>query len=129
MITLPITLVTTAVLSLMLIWLSFRVIGLRVSANALIGDEGNAALQYRIRSHANFTEYTPLFLILLGLIEFSQGNRITLLALAAVFVVSRGLHVVGMAPDANLKARQAGMVGTFLSLGIASLYAVFIALA
>lgn len=128
MVTLPISLITASVLGLMLVWLSARAIAARVKGNALIGDQGDTNLLFAIRTHGNFTEYAPLFLILLGLLELTLANQTLLIGLSAVFILSRLLHVFGMGAEANLKLRQAGMVGTFTCLVVASLYGVYIVL-
>ena len=122
MTTLPITLLTASLLALMLVWLSARVIGQRVKSESLIGDDASADLLWSVRIQANFTEYTPLFLILLGLLEYSAANQIALIVLAALFVAGRVLHMVGMGESANLKLRQAGMISTFLCLVAGGLY-------
>ena len=62
--TIPITLLTASLLGLIFIWLSARVIGARVKNEALIGDNGDTELIFAIRTHGNFTEYVPIFLIL-----------------------------------------------------------------
>lgn len=121
MVTLPITLLTASVLGLMLVWLSVRVIGQRVKSESLIGDDATSDLLWSVRIHANFIEYTPLFLILLALLEYSAANQTALIVLAALFVVDRFLHAAGMGEEANLKFRQAGMVGTFLCIVAGSL--------
>lgn len=128
MLQLPITLITASVLTLMLIWLSVRVIGGRVKGDVLIGDGNGQDLLFRIRSQGNFAEYAPLFVIVLGLVEFSGGHRLALMTVAAVFIVARFLHVFGMGPDAKLVLRQAGMLGTFFCLLAVSLYGLYLGL-
>ena len=125
---LTITLVTASVLGLIFIWLSSRVIGGRVQNEVLIGDGDNQDLVFRIRTHANFTEYVPIFLFILAGLEIMGGHRLTLIILAAVFVVARLSHVAGMGPDANLKPRQFGIIGSFTCIGAASLYGLYLAL-
>ena len=125
---LTVTLVTTSVMGLIMIWLAARVIAGRVKGDVIIGDGENADLLYRIRAQGNFAEYTPLFLILLGALELSAGNQTVLMVLAVVFVVARILHVFGMGENANLKFRQIGMIATFLSIAVASIYGLAIAL-
>ena len=125
---LPITLITASILGIMFIWLSARTILARFKHNALIGDMGNTEMTFAMRTHGNFTEYAPIFLILLGLLEFSAANSTALIALAAIFIVARLLHVPGMGQDANLKLRQAGIAGSFLAIAAASFYGLFIAL-
>ncbi len=126
---LPITLATASVLGLILIWLSARVIGARVKNEVLIGDQGNSEMLFAIRTHGNFTEYTPIFLVLLGLLEYSGGNATALMVLAALFVVGRPLHALGMGEDANLKLRQIGMILTFTVIVACSLYGLYLSFA
>lgn len=125
---LPITLVTASILGLVFIWLCTRVIASRVNNDVIIGDSGNTDLIYRIRTQGNFAEYVPIFVIILGLLEFSGGNPTVLIVLAALFVGARLIHVPGMGEQANLKFRQAGIIGSFTSIGAASLYGLFLAL-
>ena len=124
---LPITLVTASILGLMLVWLSARVIGSRVKTETLIGDQGSTELLFAVRTHGNFTEYTPIFLILLGLLEYSGANSTALMVLAGLFVVGRPLHVMGMGEEVNLKPRQFGMIFTFTAIIAASLYGLYLA--
>lgn len=125
---LPITLATASIVGLMLIWLSARVVASRVKNEALIGDQDNKELLFAIRTHANFIEYAPIFIILLGLLEYSGGNRTALMILAGLFLIARPLHVLGMGPDANLKLRQIGVVLTFTVITVASIYGLYISL-
>ncbi len=125
---LPITLVTACILGIMFIWLSSRVIAGRVRMQSLIGDSNSEEMLFLMRTHANFTEYTPIFLIILGLLEYAGGNATALTVIAALFVVARLLHVPGMGPDANLRLRQAGIIGSFTAIGAASFYGLYIAL-
>src|SRR3712207_1417931 len=67
MTTLPITLTIAGAAALMNLWLGLRVSMLRRRHKVSIGDGGNDAVRTRMRAHANFAEYTPIFLILLGL--------------------------------------------------------------
>ncbi len=126
---LPVTLVTASVLGLMFVWLSARVIGGRVANQVGIGDSGNTDLLYRIRTQGNFTEYVPIFLIVLGLVEASGGNRAALMVVAGVFLVARVLHVPGMGAEANIRFRQAGIIGSFTCIVAASLYGLYLGLA
>ena len=125
---LPITLVTASVLGLVFIWLCARVVSGRVKNEVIIGDSGNTDLIYRIRTQGNFTEYVPIFVIILGLLEFTGGHPTVLIVLAVLFVGARLIHVPGMGEQANLKFRQAGIIGSFTSIGAASLYGLFLGL-
>lgn len=94
--TLPITLVLAAGLALINVWLSFRVGRLRRSERVSVGDGGDERVLRRMRAHANFAENAPLVLILVGLIEFAASPSVWLWAAAALFLLARILHAVGM---------------------------------
>ena len=126
---LTITLLTASVIGLMFIWLSARVIGSRVSNEVSIGDDNITDLHYRIRTHGNFAEYSPIFLIILALNELSGANETVLIVLASLFVVARVLHVLGMGESANLLFRQAGIIGSFTSILGVSLYGLYLGFA
>ena len=125
---LPITLVTACVAGLMLIWLSVRVIQSRLKDEVLIGEGNSEELLFKIRTQANFSEYVPLFLIILGLVESAGGHATALMVFAGVFIAARVLHVFGMGAQANLTFRQLGMVGTFLCMAVMSLYGIYLGL-
>ena len=78
--------VYAAVLALIYIVLSARVIQARRSAKVAIGTRGNVHLERKMRVHANFAEYVPFALLLVTFIEM-QGRPpwlIHLLCLALV---------------------------------------------
>jgi uncharacterized membrane protein YecN with MAPEG domain len=123
---LPITLTIAGAAALLNIWIASRVGVLRRGHGISIGDGGNDGLVARMRAHSNFTEYAPIFLILLALVELAQGSPTWLWITGAAFVAGRILHVFGMDRPPGNRLRNAGMVLTFLPfLGLA-LYAVAI---
>ncbi|MGQ7365928.1 MAPEG family protein, partial [Streptococcus suis] len=82
-----------------------------------IGDGGNALLIRRMRAHANFVEYTPFILILIGLIEFTTGTSLWLWVASAVFLLGRVVHALGM--EGLPGGRMVGTIITFaLLLGL-----------
>lgn len=93
---LPITLTIAGAAALLNIWLGWRVSQLRLRHKVSIGDEGNAQVTARMRAHANYAEYTPFFLILLGLIELAVGSPLWLWGIAIVYVLARIAHAFGM---------------------------------
>jgi uncharacterized membrane protein YecN with MAPEG domain len=106
---LPISLTIAAAAALLHVWLASRVSQLRRHHKISVGDEGNPALLRRMRAHANFGESTPLFLILLALIEHAAGSQLWLWGAAILFILARILHAFGMdRPGAN-RLRVAGM--------------------
>jgi uncharacterized membrane protein YecN with MAPEG domain len=120
---LPITLTITAAAALINLWLAMRISRMRLAGKVMIGDGGNPALAARMRAQANFTEYTPLFLILLGLVELAQGSATWLWLMAIVYIVSRILHAFGMDRPAPNPFRAIGIGGTLLMTLVLAGYA------
>ena len=125
-ITLPITLTIAAAAVLINIWLGVRVSQMRLRHKVSIGDAGNDRVACRMRAHANFVEYTPLFLILLGLVELSQGSEQWLWAVAIVYILARLAHPFGMDRPAPNKLRAGGIVVTWVVLVGLAAYALSI---
>ena len=120
---LPITLTIAAAAALLNIWLGTRVGRLRVAHKVMIGDGGHPALVARMRAHANFVEYTPFFLILLGLIELAHGSATWLWLIAILFILARVAHAFGMDRPAPNPLRLGGIIGTMLPLIVLAGYA------
>jgi uncharacterized membrane protein YecN with MAPEG domain len=107
---LPVTILSSAILAILLVILSLRVIGIRRKERVSLGDGGNELLSLRIRGQGNLAEYGPLGLFLLLLLEL-QGTPVYLTALAAlVFLTGRLLHGYAFGfTDGNMKLRVLGM--------------------
>ena len=117
---LPITLTISAAAALINIWLAMRISRVRLASKVLIGDGGVPALAARMRAQANFIEYTPMFLILLGLVELAHGSATWLWLVAIVFILCRILHAFGMDRTTPNPMRAIGIIGTLLAtLGLA----------
>ena len=87
-----------------------------------MGSGGNDDLQTEIRIHGNFIEYVPFCLILLFLLENLTLSSNLTFWLAAVLLLSRVSHVIGMKGGQKLfRFRQVGMIGTFGVILISSL--------
>ena len=123
---LPITLTLAAAAALLNVWLAVRIVPLRYRARVEHGDGGHPALMVRIRSHANFTEYTPSVVILVGLIEFTRGTHTWLWAVAMIYLVGRILHPLGMQRRAPNLFRAAGMTITWGVLVVLALVALWL---
>ena len=74
--------------------LSVRVIALRYSGQVALGDGGDALLARRVRVQANFAEYVPLGLILLGLSESLGAPALLLHALGLALLVGAAACLV-----------------------------------
>ncbi len=113
----PITALYAGLLGLVFVGLAARVIGARRAARVPLGDGGDATLLRRIRVHANFAEYVPLSLVLLGLAEGLKTDARVLHLLGASLLLGRLLHAFGVAQaKERLAWRVAGTMTTFAVL-------------
>lgn len=120
---LTITLTIAGAATLLNLWLGVRVSQLRRRHKVSVGDGGNPAVAARMRAHANFAEYAPFFLILLGLVEMARGAETWLWGVAILFVAGRLMHPFGMDRPAPNALRVAGMIATWLALLVLAAYA------
>lgn len=121
-----VTITTAGLCGLILMALSIRVIAVRGSAKVSLGDGGDPLLLSRIRAHANFAEYVPIILILMGLIESFDGDRYILGIMGIGLVLCRIVQAIGMGMPAPNPARVVGVLGTFIILITASVWALII---
>lgn len=127
-----ITALYAGLLAILLIFLSARVINVRQSGKVEIGtanrDGENRELLRRVRVHANFIEYTPYALILIGLAESLKAPSFLLYGLGAALLVGRIVHAYGFsAPNSIMALRVGGMVLTFLAIGGAAALCLWLA--
>lgn len=123
---LTITLTIAGAAALLNLWLGTRVSQLRIRDKVSIGDGGNAAVAARMRAHANFAEYTPIFLILLGLVELARGSQTWLWGVGILFILGRLMHPFGMDRPAPNPLRMGGTFITWLTLAGLAIYALSI---
>ena len=77
-------------------------------------------LNRNVRAHGNFSEYVPIFLVLLLIIEMQeQFNFNYLLTTCMIFLYGRVAHAICFAfYESNSFLRISGMLCTYLGLGI-----------
>src|SRR3546814_12772481 len=92
---LDVTLITAALLAFVNIWLGYRVGQIRTREKVSLGDAGKPALVARMRAHANFGEYVPLTVILIGLIEMAGAARTPLIVAGEALSVALVGHAYG----------------------------------
>lgn len=109
----PITALWAAILGLLSLALAARVVQGRVSENVIFGDGSSVVMQQRIRVHANFTEYVPIALVLLLLLELNTGSALLINLLGGSLVVARLLHAFGL--STNTGTTPGRFVGTILT--------------
>jgi uncharacterized membrane protein YecN with MAPEG domain len=127
------TIVTAAILGMIYMVLTARVAAARIKGKVMLGDDGASgeqpsALLKAIRAHGNFAEYVPLALILLAAVEALRAPHLLCLALAAMLVLGRVLHPIGIALPAPNFPRAAGAMLTWTMMAVASLTALALVL-
>ncbi len=123
------TLLWAGVLGIMAIAISFPAGSMRGKVGVSIGDGGNPDLLLAIRKHGNFTEWVPLALILMGVLEMNGVSTMTVHIFGAVLVVARICHFFGLkADDITTPLRAIGAGGTALLTVVMSVWAIVIAL-
>jgi uncharacterized membrane protein YecN with MAPEG domain len=99
---------------------------MRGKAKVSIGDGGHPQVLARMRAHANFVEYTPFVLILIGLIEFARGPKTWLWLVGIAFLLSRILHAFGMDKTGSNPQRVIGSSVTMLVMVGLAIYALLL---
>lgn len=110
-------------LALLIVWLSLRVIKLRRTKKIRLGDGGEPELPTAIRAQGNATEYIPISLILLVLLELN-GAHMALVHFGGIAVlVGRLIHARGLLTE-SFRHRVLGMqvtIFTIVGLALANL--------
>ena len=128
----PITSIFVSIFTIFYLFLSFRIGYLRGSPVMKLifkidKEITDIKLQRNVRAHGNFSEYVPIFLILLFIFEYiklASFNYILLISL--IFMYGRLAHAICFAfYDYNPFLRISGMLCTYLSLGIFSFQLLF----
>ncbi|HVI89085.1 MAG TPA: MAPEG family protein [Dongiaceae bacterium] len=123
------TSVYAVLLTLLFLTLSARAMSGRRRSRVSLGDGSSEELRRRLRAHANFAEYTPLALILMGLLELQGAGAIVLNVIGLLLVAGRLAHAYGISriPE-HLSARVLGVGLTLLSMILSCLALLSIAL-
>ena len=110
-----------AILGLMAVALTVRVIMGRAKTGIQSGDGGNAPLGQAIRAHANFAEQVPLALLLIVLVEATGTPTILVHTLGVVLVIARLANAWGLSHSLGpTMPRQSGAGLTGLVVTAAS---------
>ena len=108
-------------LALWFVALSVRVVQRRGHGISL-GDGGDNILLRRIRGHANFAEYVPLILLMMGFLELSRFNGWLLHGIGITLVVARLLHGYALSFSEQFKfGRFWGTLLTFILVAVLGL--------
>ena len=122
---LPLTSTFAPLFTLFYLFLSFRIGYFRGSPVMKLifkmGEEiPETKLHRNVRAHGNFSEYVPIFLVLLLIVEtLGQSSFDYLLTTCLIFSYGRLAHAICFAfYDSNPFLRISGMLCTYLGLGI-----------
>ena len=121
-----ISLLAAGIAGLIVIFLAARCGIIRTRDKIMHGDGGNVILFRRMRAQANFTEYTPLALVLIVLLDLMAQDGPLLAWSALAFLLGRVLHAFGMDAEKEGWPRALGMVLTIPPLIGWSLWALLV---
>jgi uncharacterized membrane protein YecN with MAPEG domain len=103
-------------LALFFVVLSVRVVNLR-RRGIIFGDNGDVGVIRIVRAQANFAEYVPLALLMLGLLEMGRFSIYLLHALGLALLIARLLHGFALSFGWKMRfGRVAGAALTFVVL-------------
>lgn len=108
-----ITALYASILAILIIWLAVQVIKQRRLNQIAYADGGVEALQIARSAQSNATEYIPITLILMALLEFNSAYPTWIHLTGIIFVIGRIIHARGILKE-DLKRRVRGMQVTFL---------------
>jgi len=113
----PITAFYAGLLGILFLYFSVLVVKGRFSKKISLGDGGDHHFQQMIRAHGNFSEYTPIVLILLFVAEVNQTPPVFLHIAGSALLAGRFIHAFGLRRHSGLSwQRVSGMLLTFASL-------------
>jgi len=113
----PITAFYAGLLGILFFYFSALVVKGRLSKQIPLGDGGDHHFQQLIRAHGNFTEYTPIVLILLFIAEVNLSNPVALHLAGTALLSGRFIHAFGLRRHSGSSwQRVSGMLLTFASL-------------
>ncbi|MDE0541108.1 MAPEG family protein [Vibrio sp. VA3] len=101
------------ILAILIIWLAVQVIKQRRLNQIAYADGEVEALQIARSAQSNATEYIPITLILMALLEFNSAYPTLIHLTGIIFVIGRVIHAKGILKK-DLKKRIRGMQVTFL---------------
>ena len=85
-----------ALLALIYVTLSYRVIRIRQRLKIALGSGNDKKLDRAIRVHGNFSEYVPLTIMMVYFVEIQSQNILLVHGLCIAFVLARLSHIYGV---------------------------------
>lgn len=113
-----VTLIYAGLLAFLFLALSIRVIQKRRTGISF-GDGGDKDMLRRIRGHGNFSEYVPLILLMMAMLESAGLAVWALHAIGTTLLVSRLLHGYALSyTEKFFLGRFLGALGTLILLAV-----------
>ena len=122
-----ITLLYTSLITILAIFLAFKVGITRGKTNTLLGEGDSSELLQSIRSHGNLMESAPITLILLLLLEMQGVAEWKLHLIGSSFFLFRILHAYGISISReSTPYRVVGALGSWMLMIGMSIYGVYV---
>ncbi len=122
-----ITLLYTSLITILTIFLAFKVGIARGKTNTLLGEGDSSELLQSIRSHGNLIEHAPLALLLLLLLEMHGVTDWKLHLLGSSFFLFRILHAYGLSISReSTPYRLVGALGSWAMMVGMSIYGIYV---
>jgi uncharacterized protein len=113
----PVTLLYGSLTALLVAALGANVSRLRGAKKSFIGDTPDSELQRTIRAHGNATEWAPLMIVMLMVLELAGASSQLLHVAGGTIVAARLLHAFGVLQKNSLSAVGASLT-YIVSLGL-----------
>jgi uncharacterized membrane protein YecN with MAPEG domain len=104
-----------ALLGLLAIVLGALVVRQRLRDKVSLGYTDNETLKRRVRCFGNFSEYVPLALLLILLVELGGANTSLVHGLGSTLLLGRLAHPIGIMHQ-KFRYRRAGMLATVIAI-------------
>ena len=122
-----ITLLYTSLITILAIFLAFKVGITRGKTNTLLGEGDSSELLQSIRSHGNLMESAPITLVLLLLLEMQSVAEWKLHLIGSSFFLFRILHAYGISISReSTPYRVIGALGSWMLMLGMSIYGVYV---
>ena len=122
-----ITLLYTSLITILAIFLAFKVGITRGKTNTLLGEGDSSELLQSIRSHGNLMESAPITLILLLLLEMQSVADWKLHLIGSSFFLFRILHAYGISISReSTPYRVVGALGSWMLMLGMSIYGIYV---
>ena len=121
-----VTALYTAILALIMIFLAYMTSARRKEAKINLGTGNDDVMERRSRAFGNFIEFTPMFILLMAMIEMQGYGTEYVHALGIVTVIGRILHAMGMTKSIKIiNGRFVGAILTYISLFVAGAFVLY----